>query len=221
MRFSRTAFNRHLNNIGQRVLWRASYACPCVNRNSGAPDPKCPLCTGVGRVWDGAVETVVGVASQKTQERWAKLGMYEVGDMVLSIPENSPMWDRGGQFDRVTSLNGLDGFSEVLTRGAPSEKLRFQVNTITRVFWRNPQDPRLMVEGGIPTVDEQGRLTWSANEPPPGVTYSITGDRFSEYFMIDGFPSDRNQHSGMRLPKNVVLRKWDLFGRGARTAATP
>lgn len=221
MRFSREAFNRHLNNVGQQVVWRASYACPCVNRNSGAADPRCPLCTGLARIWDKGVQTVVGIASQKTQERWAKLGMYEVGDMVLSIPENSAMWDRGGQFDRVTAMNGLDGFSEVLTRGAPNERLRYQVNSIARVFWRKPQDPKVMVEGGIPAVDDQGMLTWASNEPPPGVTYSITGDRFSEYFMIDGFPSDRNQHSGMRLPKNVVLRKWDLFGRGARTPATP
>lgn len=217
MRFNKDAFNRHLTNIGQRVMWRASYACPCINRNSGASDPRCPLCTGIGRIWDKGVETVIGVASQKTQERWAKLGMFEVGDMVLVIPECSVMWDRAGQFDRVTSLNGLDGFSEVLTRGAPNDRLRYQVNSITRVFWRNPKDPRVIVEGGIPTVDEHGGLTWTANEPPPGVSYSITGDRFSEYFMIDGFPSDRNQHSGMRLPKNVVLRKWDLFGRGART----
>ncbi|WP_288076741.1 hypothetical protein, partial [Pseudomonas sp.] len=109
MRFNREAFNRHLNNIGQKVIWRASYACPCTNPNSGAADPKCPLCIGIGRIWEKGVETTVGIATQKTQERWAKLGMYETGDMVLSVPENSPMWDRGGQFDRVMTLNGLDG----------------------------------------------------------------------------------------------------------------
>lgn len=221
MRFNQQAFNRHIKNIGQEVSWRASYACPCVNRNSGASDPRCPLCTGLGRVWDQAVKMVVGIASQKTQERWAKLGMFEVGDMVLVIPENCPMWDRGGQFDRVTTLNGLDGFSEVLTRGAPNERLRFQVNKINRVFWRQPSDPTVMVEGDLPTVDAGGLLAWGDNAPPPGVTYSISGDRFSEYYMVDGYPNDRNQHSGMRLPKNIVLRKWDLFGRGARTAVNP
>lgn len=219
MRFSRVAFNRHLENVGQKVLWMASYACPCTNPHSGAADPKCPLCVGKGRLWDKGKETIVGVASQKTQERWAKLGMYEVGDMVLSIPESSPMWDRGGQFDRVVTLNGLDGFSEILIRGAPTERLRVPVNSITRVFWRHPQT-KMIVEGGIPTVNESGLLAWASNAPPAGVTYSISGDRYSEYFMIDGYPSDRNQHSGMRLPKNVVLRKWDLFGRDARTPVT-
>lgn len=219
MRFSREKFNRHINNIGQQVVWRPSFACPCVNPTSFAPDPKCPVCTGLGRVWEAGIETVVGIANQKTQERWARLGMYEAGDMVLVIPENSPMWDGGGQFDRVLTMNGLDGFSEVLTRGAPTEKLRVPVNSISRVFWRNPKNPAQLVEGGIPNVDERGRLSWTEKEPPAGVSYSITGDRFSEYFMFDGYPSDRNQHSGVRLPKNVVLRKWSLFGRGARTPA--
>jgi len=26
-------------------------------------------------------------------------------------------------------------------------------------------------------------------------------------------PSDRNQHGGMRLPRRVVARRFDLFGR--------
>lgn len=220
MRFSRVAFNRHIANMGQKVLWSGSYACPCTNPASGAPDPKCPLCVGRGRVWDKAVQTVVGIASQKTQIRWASLGMYEVGDMVCVIPEDSPMWDRGGQFDRVMTMNGTDGFSEVLTRGAPTEKVRVPVVRISRCFWRHPQNPAQMVEGGIPTIDESGKPHWTANEPPPGTRYSLTGERYSEYFMIDGYPNDRNQHSGMRLPKNVVLRKWDLFGRVSRTPAT-
>lgn len=218
MRFSRQAFNRHLNNIGQNVLWLASYACPCVNPHSGAPDAKCPACVGRGRIWEKGVETVVGVPGQKTQERWAKLGMYEVGDLVLSIPENCPMWDRAGQFDRVVSLDAFEPFSEVLTRGAPSEVMRYRVVKFTRCFWRSRTNPAEMVDGGIPTVGENGKLLWTEKEPPASTPYTLVGTRHTEYFMVDGFPSNRNQHSGMRLPKNTVLRKWDLFGRQSRTA---
>lgn len=218
MRFSKEAFNRHLTNIGQQVDWLASYSCPCTNPTSGAPEPKCPLCVGRGRIWDKPVPTVIGVASQDTQIKWAKLGLFEVGDMVVSIPENSPMWDRAGQFDRVITKNGTDGFSVVLTRGAPTEKLMLPIVQITRCFWRHPQNPAQIVEGGIPVVGADGRLSWTSGEPPAGTRYSLAGERYSEYFMVDQYPSDRNQHSGMRLPKRVVLRKWDLFGRSARTA---
>lgn len=220
MKFNGAAFTRFLNNIGQDVLWSASYSCPCTNPHSGAPDPRCPLCVGKGVVWDKPIKTVVGIASQKTQERWAKMGFYETGDMVLSIPENSPIWARGGQFDRVVALNSLDGFSEVLVRGSPTEKMRIPVHSISRVFWRHPVTAAI-VEGGIPTIGEDGVPVFASGEPPAGMTYSITGDRYSEYFMLDQFPVDRNQHRGtVKLPKNVVLRKWSLYGHNARTATS-
>ncbi len=217
MKFSGAAFDRFLTNIGQDILWYASAACPCVNPASGAPDPACPLCVGKGRVWEKAVPTVVGIASQKTQEKWARSGMYETGDMVLSIPGCSPMWESGGQFDKVTTLNGTDGFSEVLFHGKPTERLRYAVKIITRVFWKGSDGS--VVEGGIPAVDATGALSWpNGGEPPAGVGYSISGERYSEYFMLDAYPEDRNQHRGsVKLPKNVVVRKLSLYNHNSRT----
>ncbi len=218
MKLNGAAFDRFLANIGQDVLWYSSHACPCMNPASGAPNPTCPLCVGKGRLWEAPVQTVVGVASQKTQEKWSKMGLYEVGDMVLSIPGNSVMWGAAGQYDRVTTLNGVDGFSEVLFHNAPSERLRTPVRHISRVFWKHPQTGAV-VEGKIPAVDARGQLTWpDGGEPPAGVGYSITGDRYSEYFMLDAYPADRNQHRGtVRLPKYVVLRKFSLYNHNART----
>lgn len=219
MQFSAERFNRHLDNIGQRVLWSRSWACPCRNPTSGSADPQCPLCVGRGRIWDEAVETVVGVANQQTQVKWAKMGQWEAGDMVVSLPESSEAWDWGGQYDRVVTLNGLDGFSDVYQRGAPSERLRLPINSITRVYWLSA-DRKSVIEGGIPVLDDRGRPSWpNGGEPPAGMRYSISGDRFSEYYMLDSFPSDRNEHQGMRLPKRVVLRKFDFLGRAARTPA--
>lgn len=212
MRFNPVAFNRFLAGIGQEVLWRRSWACACVNPATGQPDPKHQLCGGKGRIWAAPVQTVIGVGSQSVLKKWADLGMMEAGDAALIIPENSPAWD-AGLYDRITMLNGSDVFSLPLVRGAPSDRLFFRVARITRVFWLHPTT-RQIVEGGIPTVATDGALTWpSGGEPPAGTTYSVTGERFSEYFLLDQLPNDRNQHQGMRLPKRVVARKFDLFGR--------
>jgi hypothetical protein len=71
------------------------------------------------------------------------------------------------------------------------------------------------VEGVLPTIDDSGRPGWGDQEdaPPPGVTYSLTGTKFAEYFVWGELPSDRNMHSGVRLPKRVVARAFDLFSR--------
>jgi len=213
MRFNPAAFDRHLNNIGQKVQWRRSYACACVNPASGAPDPKHALCAGKGRIWDKPVDTVAGVARQETLAEWMKAGLWESGDMVLSIPQASALWD-AGQFDRVTMLNATDVFSQPMVRGAPTEKFLFTPVKIDRVFWLHPQT-RDVVEGGIPVVGANGVPSWpgGVGEPPPGASYSITGTRYDEYYIFNSLPSDRNQHQGMKLPKRVICRKWDLFGR--------
>lgn len=213
MRFNPGAFDRFLTGIGQQVEWRRSYACACVIPTSGAPDPKHALCSGKGRLWDPPVPTVTGVASQSVTAEWMQSGQYETGDMVLSIPQVSPLWN-AGQFDRVLMLNSTDVFSMPLTRGAPNERLLLKVQSIDRCFWLHPTT-RLVVEGGIPVVDADGNLSWpgGVGEPPPGMLYSLTGQKFDEYFIFGQYPSDRNQHSGMRLPRKLVARKWDLFGR--------
>lgn len=213
MKFNAAAFDRHLKNMGQRVLWRKAFACACVNPASGAPDPKHALCSGKGRIWLDPMETVTGVASQETINDWAQTGQWESGDMVLSIPQSSPMWD-AGQYDRITMLNSTDSFSQPLVRGAPTERLIFSVESVSRVFWLNPANRNQIVDGAIPSVSEDGFLSWSgAGEPPPGVTYSVTGSKYSDYFIFNKMSSDRNEHSGMRLPKKLVARRFDLFGR--------
>lgn len=211
MRFNAPAFDTFLGGIGQAVTWRRAYSCACVSPESGAPDPKHQLCMGKGKLWEPPVETVTGVARQDAMAEWIKSGQYESGDMVLTIPQASPLWD-AGQYDRILMLNSTDVFSMPLKRGAPSERILFKVESVDRCFWLHPTT-RLVVEGGIPAIDDNGNLTWTAGEPPPGMTYSLTGKKFDEYYVFGKYPSDRNQHQGMRLPKKLIARKWDLFGR--------
>jgi len=214
MRFNPGRFDAFLNKIGQQVEWRRSYSCACVNPNSGAPDPKHALCQGKGRLWDPPVATITGIASQQVQLEWQNSGQYESGDMVLSIPQNSPLWE-AGQFDRIMLLTGTDAFSMPLQRGSPRERLLFRPQRIERCFWHHPQSRETIVEGTPPQVDAQGNLSWpgGVGEPPTGITYSLSGVKFDEYFVFQQLPSDRNQHQGMRLPRRVTVRKWDLYGR--------
>ena len=214
MRFSPARFDRHLANMGQQVLWRRAYACACVNPTSGAPDPKHALCGGKGRIWVEPVQTVIGVTQQEVTPEMIAAGVWESGDMVATVPQASPMWASAGRFDRLTLLNSTDVFSQPYTRGAPNARIIFAVASIERCFWLHPQT-RLIVEGGLPVVDANGFLSWpgGVGEPPPATTYSLTGQRFDEYYILDHLPSDRNEHSGARLPKKINLRKFDLFNR--------
>lgn len=212
MKLNPVAFDRHLNHMGQRLKWRRSYACACVNPDSGAPDPKHALCQGKGRLWLAGVDTVAGVVHQGADVQWEQPGAWETGDMILSVQQSSPMWD-AGQFDRVLLMNSNDVFSQPMKRFAPNERLLFTVEKFIRVFWLHPVT-KTEIEGGLPVVDASGYLSWpNGGEPPPGTVYSLTGQKYDEYFIFQNYPSDRNEHQGARLPKKMQLRKWDLFGR--------
>lgn len=213
MRLNPTRFNRHIANIGQRVGWRRSYACACVDPVSGAPDAKHALCNGKGRLWDAPIDTVCGVAKQEVNPEQAGLGVYDTGDMTMTVGSDSPMWEGAGRYDRIILWNSTDVFSQPFARGAPTEKMLATVQKVTRCFWLST-DKLTIIEGGIPLFDAAGRPSWpNGGEPPLGVRYSLTGTRYDEYFLIDSLPSDRNEHSGAQLPKRLQLRRWDLFGR--------
>ena len=212
MQLSPAAFNAHLAAIGQQYAWRKSYACPCIDPHSGAAKPSCPLCAGRGRKWDAPVDGVAGMSGAKTQREWAQFGVYESGDVVVTIGSDSPMYGIG-QFDRVTALNATNGFSVVLTRGALAERLLMTVASIDRVFWLTP-DGAATVNGNIPVLAASGTLFWpNGGAPPAGAKYTVSGTKFLEYFCYGDFASNRNMQSGSRLPKRVVLRDFDLFNR--------
>ncbi len=213
MYLSPRRFDRFLGKIGQQLGWRRSYACACVNPDSGAPDPKHQLCNGKGRLWDPLIETVAGVAHQAVDMENGAPGMFESGDMLMSIPENSVMYDNIGQYDRVLMLNSTTVFSQPLKRGSPSERLLFSVARFERVFTLDPTT-RQPVDYPMPVVDALGNLSWPNGDGPlPGAIYSITGSKYDEYFVFLSTPSDRGEHSGARLPKRAPLRLFDLFGR--------
>lgn len=149
------------------------------------------------------------MASERVLRQWAQFGRYEAGDAVLSVPESSLLYE-AGQFDRVTMLNATDQFSLVLVRGQ-NDRISFPVQNIDQIYWI--VSGNTIVEGGIPSVASNGQLSWTSGAPPAGTHYSISGTRYSEYFAWDEVPGDRNHHYGSRLPRKLVVRRFDLFGR--------
>lgn len=209
MNLSPRKFNGLLSRLGQSFGWRKGYACPCVDPYSKAANMSCPQCTGLGRIWLQAVEGSAGIVGRDQMRNFADMGRWDEGDIMLSIPSNSPLYALG-EFDRVVSLNRSEPFSINLTRGS-GDVMRQPVLEVERVFWLDPH--LAIVEGGIPKVSDDGVMTWEAGEPPEGVTYSITGRRRQEFFVYRDMPADRPLHHGAKLPRRVVLKRFDLYGR--------
>lgn len=210
MRFSPARFNAVLTgDLSQEFAWRRSYACPCITAESGAAKFNCPLCHKKGRIWDAEVVCRAGMTSQTPAKSMAQFGVWEAGDATFTIPAVSPMY-AVRQYDRIRAVNATQPFSMSMFHDG-NDVLLGTVVSIDRVFWL-ADDGVTIVEGGIPTVDPTGVLTWTAGEPPGGKAYSISGVKYLEYFCYLPQPTTRNTGvSG--LPIKLLGRLFDLFGR--------
>lgn len=211
-----TNFNRFLNRMGQTVQWRQAQDCPCRNTYSGSPDPACPVCEGSGQAWAPPVSCTVATTSMRVNREWAQFGQWESGDLVVSLPGDSPAYGMG-EFDHLTFVNSSVPFSLVLTSGSEAA-LRFPVAAVRSASMIEDGE---LVDLPLPTVDADGMVVWpmdaSGNSlaPSSGVQYSLSGRKHPEYFCYGAFPQDRAHHHGAALPRKVVLRKFDLFGRSS------
>lgn len=209
MRLSPTAFNRHLNGLGQSFDWRRGYACPCVNPNSGQAKANCKQCAGKGRLWGDAVTGTAGVVSQSRLRNYATFGVWDADDMMLSIPSDSPLYAMG-QYDRVEAKNRTEPFSINFIRGL-NDKIHFDVVSLERCFRLDAQEN--IVELPLPTINPDGSFSWASGAPPAQAQFSLTGRRRPEYYCYLELPTDRPMQQGSPLPRKVVLRRFDLFGR--------
>lgn len=209
MRLNPTDFDRLLNGLGQNFTLRKAFACPCVNPHSGAAKPNCPFCEGKGRQWTAGVDGKAAVVSRNAMRKVVDIGFMDAGDMMISIPSDSPIYQIG-QFDRVLTRNRTEPFSKNMVRGQ-NDVLKLPVLLIERAYWIDKTGQ--MVEAEPPTVGADGVLSWRANAPPMGTTYSLTGRQQQEYFVYQEMPFDRPMHFGSTLPRRVILRRFDLLGR--------
>lgn len=225
MKLSPARFNAHLRHMGQDVLWRRAFACPCRDPDSGAARQGCPHCLSKGKSWTANVPAYVGLTGMQRQRQWAQMGLYEAGDVVVSLPSDSPIYALG-ETDRVAFTDSSDAFSINLTRGQNDALLPWTALQFDRLYWIDP-DTDTTIEGALPLLDPVTHsalaLSWAIPdpllpepdllEPPAGMQYSLTGRKLPEFFVWGDLVQTRHHHGGFALPRHVVLRRFDLFGK--------
>ena len=211
MRLSPQRFNQQLADQGQRMLWQRARVCPCRESHSGGAKEDCPICDGRGTFWDKGIPTRAGVVGAKILREFAAFGAWEDGDVMVSIPSNTPMWN-AGENDRVVFADGHQPF-QVVMRHNSTAKLRFPLLRIERCFWLGPNGSTVL-ECTAPRVDpDTGALSWLdlTQAPDPGAQFTIAGQRRPEYFLWRYIPVSRAHYNGLDFPKRATLKPFDLF----------
>lgn len=205
---NRFALDAQLNDMGQSSLWLPAMACPCRNAYSGAADTECQVCAGKGQFWCDAVPCTVALTGQQILRQWAQMGMWEKGDLVVSIPSDSAAYAMG-EYDRLRFTDSTEPFSIVLHPGH-TNPLPFAVSQLDRAIVRREG---AIVDLPMPFINAAGQVQWlTGTAPETGEAYTLSGRKHPEYFCYGSFPQDRAHYHGEPLPRKVVLRRFDLFG---------
>lgn len=211
MSLSVAVFNRQLNQMGQTMLWRSSMLCPCRSELTGGADVDCPTCNGLGVFWNPAVQAVAGVVGAKARRQFDSYAAWEDGDVLLSVPSNSPLW-HAREKDRVSLIQGDEPFQIVLEHTG-TERLQWPIRAIERCFWLRAGD-RSVVKGTLPRVHPRTLVvSWTnpADAPEPGTQYTLQGTMFPEYFVWRDIPISRAHFQGGDYPKRLLLKRFSLF----------
>lgn len=205
--FNHSEFDGFLAAVGQDVVWRRAYACPCVNPTSGHARVGCKHCKGKGRLWQPGLDARTGVSGREAQQQWVQFGQPSLGDVVVTVPSDSPLYEIGPS-DRVLFKNKTEPFSLNIVKGV-NERINFSIVSLEKVLYIDGNDA--MVDAPLPVVQSNGVLNWSGVEIPDGVTFSLAGRRNPEYFCMKDTPFDRPHQGGAKLPRRVVLRRFELY----------
>lgn len=213
MQLDPARFNRLLKDMGQRCLWRRAHLCPCRDAFSGAANPACPNCHGVGTFWEAPIAAWTGLTGMRTAREWAGFGMWESGDEVLSVPSDSPLYE-AGENDQVVMINSEDPYTATFERGAADERLPPYMVRIEAV---HTLEEGAIAPRAIPKLADMaagGSPIWPMGDAPEeGQQYSLRGKRRPVFFVFKNLPQDRAHHSGRTLPRRIAARRFDLFGR--------
>lgn len=212
MTLSVARFNLQLHRMGQDMLWARAYRCPCLDPDSGAARAGCPVCAARGVLWGPGVGSRAGLAGMKAQRAWASYGESVSGDVVVSVPSDTPLY-AAGENDRILFTDSSRSFDIVLTRGDVGERIQQPVIAFDRCFWLT-NDGASIVEGSLPVRAPDGTVSFPGTPAPAlGQQYTVSGRCTPEYFLFKDMALDRAHYGGLALPRRLVLRLMDLFIR--------
>jgi len=208
-------FNALFNDYGMSIRWYPARKCSCwgqidqVQVASGAPDPNCPICNGIGRFYQVgyAFNNVVLDGMEDTAIWREDTGVSYGGRIVMYVPYTAKGLYVGGALDDLIMPESI------------SLTIR---NTATRgddTLQEHPVSP-VAVTWGLTTYTERidytvsGRnIQWISDTvgPPVGARYEATYQFHPWFSIVQGMATARN-FANLNLPRSYILELTPSMG---------
>jgi len=202
--------NTMLQLIGQAATWERASRCPCRSTRTGGADVACVVCKGVGWIWDAPQPCSFGVSGSTPSRKFAAFAEWEDGDVLLTIPSDSPAYDMGER-DRITLTDSSLRSAEVLTRGT-QDTLRYRKPIAILTVWAIVNTIRKEYYESIDYLMDGPTIRWLTDPFPAGQPYSVLYRARPEYFVYRELAGDRPM-GGRSMPRKVHVKLMELWNR--------
>lgn len=226
-----------VNNLGMRLGWMKSHACPCTygNPNSnGSPNPRCLTCFGRGTYWDEPVDLIGLITFMHTSSAPDEPGAAldpVMGTAMRAAPTLSlPYTNRDGSLCIPWQLAAeKDAYVETDTT------LRINTPLVAGDFTYLPYRQNLNVLGvtyydaatqkAVPTTQYMVSGSSVILDPtvyPDGTAYVVeytTSVVYVAFRAAGGISHARPAGSGANLPKRFHLELLDVWTRNLNNPA--
>jgi hypothetical protein len=160
---------------------------------------------------------LIGVSRVVLNQQFAQFGEWEQGDMIATVPARDVCGTVQeiygiGDMDRVTLLDSVIRRNFVGTRGQQDVLLGRVVRIVMDAFYLDSGSPVPLAEG-IDFRVTGNVVEWLRGTTPDGTAYSLRYIACPECFVWKTLEQPRAHDLGLALPKKVILRSFDLFGR--------
>lgn len=158
-------FAKLVENKGSELIHHHAILCPCLNPDTGQPDPNCSFCE-MGWQYYGAAP-IKGVCSGITAEKqFAENGALTLGTMQLTTHADVEL----GYHDRIENVNSVVNFSELILRSADANAhTRYGIVGVNRLV---DSTNRVFV-AGVDFSFSGKTITWLTTPPAVGAYFAI------------------------------------------------
>ncbi len=196
-RFTPERFTHLLHRHGVSVLWEQPQLCTCWNQRHGQtidwktnqPDPYCPNCHGEGWVYLNPTLLSGILLTQLTPEKdFGVWGQIEEGDILCTVPNDSPAWRNFVLGDRLTILDITYTQFEQVTHGtAPgNDMLRYVPFEVLGIGYGATS-----YRPGLDYQIQANQIIWVGDQPPLGAIYGVRFTTQPQYMCWTRLPEPR------------------------------
>ena len=228
-------FNALIRDQGIRILHQAVTRCPCfIGRvDSGQVDINCTKCEN-GYLPFENTNIFVYIESTLLNRQFQMMGTWDVGSAVMyspSLKEDLKTEFYVGYFDKITVLDFLEVYSEVLQRGkGNTDYPSFPIQLIRTV----QSDKRTFIWNIDFTINTDGNIQWISKNQPGfdlekgiGEVYTVAYLRNPVYRVVEVTEENRFVLTGVRSPvklperlvQQCIIKKDYLISRYNRQGA--